>query len=146
MSETRETPEPRYVIAWTSRARILFGPPTESGVGEMSWPRDEAQRLCDEANREAPHAVSLAALGCRTRPREEGDAVMGDNPKVEPDVSGRTWWCNSHQRIATEVRSYPDRICHVCARNLGGILLPCSCVDVTDLIEILPDDAEEARA
>jgi len=64
MSETRETPEPRYVIAWRSKAAIWFARPSESGVGETSWPRDEAQRWCDEANRESPtlfHWPRLAA-------------------------------------------------------------------------------------
>ena len=36
----------------------------------------------------------------------------------------RTIWCNTHQRYAKE------------CKIKGGILLPCSLVDITDLIEI----------
>jgi hypothetical protein len=55
-----------------------------------------------------------------------------------PDSSGRLWWCNSHQRRATAVFSYPDgRTRHCCAPGLGGILLPCSAVDLTDEVEIV---------
>jgi len=40
-------------------------------------------------------------------------------------------WCNTHQRRA-----------ELCAK-LGGILLPCSVVDLTDLLEI--DDEQKTE-
>lgn len=58
------------------------------------------------------------------------------------------WWCNSHQRRATYVliKKYdyqiwlPDgpreTIDHCCDPKLGGILLPCSCVNLTGIVEI----------
>ncbi len=56
------------------------------------------------------------------------------------DVSGRLWWCNSHGRRASHVLHRETmEPTHVCDPALGGIMLPCSCVDLTD--EIAIDDA-----
>lgn len=56
------------------------------------------------------------------------------------DESGRTWWCNIHERRATYVfcrqLNTQIRIEHVCEPGLGGIMIPCRCVDLTDLLEI----------
>lgn len=51
---------------------------------------------------------------------------------------GRKWWCNSHERWATHVWSNGDirGWQHCCAPSLGGILLPCFAVDITDEAEI----------
>lgn len=63
---------------------------------------------------------------------------------------GRSWWCNTHRRWATFVfrRELVDRIQieHCCKPpglgGPGGIMIPCSCVDVTDEVEI--DGAQTA--
>jgi len=55
------------------------------------------------------------------------------------DESGRLWWCNSHGRKADFICvRYPGDKHHCCDPQLGGILLPCYCVDLTDEIEITP--------
>ena len=45
-----------------------------------------------------------------------------------PSSGTKLYWCNSHQR-----RSYNPKTCPL----IGGILLPCSIVDLTDQVEIL---------
>ena len=45
----------------------------------------------------------------------------------------RLWWCNSHGRRATWVDGMGRRCCDP---KLGGILLPCRVVDLTDEVEI----------
>ncbi len=57
-------------------------------------------------------------------------------PEYVLDTSGRWWWCNSHQRDATYVLHRPTmEPTHVCNPKLGGIMLPCRCVDLTDELE-----------
>jgi hypothetical protein len=57
------------------------------------------------------------------------------------DNSLEIWWCNSHQRFANYIRTREqdekiiDRI-HHCDPKLGGILLPCNCVNITNILEI----------
>lgn len=52
------------------------------------------------------------------------------------------WWCNVHQRRATYMirRVFGDgfdiKLDHCCDPRLGGIMLECSCVDLTDMVEI----------
>lgn len=54
----------------------------------------------------------------------------------QKDTSDRLWWCNSHRREATYTRTtLGGGLVHCCDPKLGGILLPCSCVDLTDEIE-----------
>lgn len=51
-----------------------------------------------------------------------------------PDV----WWCNTHQRKAEAI--YTKGISagdHCCAPNLGGIMMPCQCVNLTGIAEII---------
>jgi hypothetical protein len=50
-------------------------------------------------------------------------------------ADNRLYWCNSHQRRATHVNTYNGFLS--CDPNLGGILLPCDVVDLTDEAEIL---------
>ena len=45
----------------------------------------------------------------------------------------RLWWCNSHERKATWVNLKGERECDPL---LGGILIPCVVVDLTDEVEI----------
>jgi len=45
------------------------------------------------------------------------------------------WWCNSHNRRATHIRS-TDRQ-HCCAPGQSGILLPCNSINLTDEIELV---------
>ena len=58
---------------------------------------------------------------------------MSRDGTYELDVSGELWWCNSHQRRAMFVRNGTD---HVCNPQLGGIMLPCVTVNLTDIMEI----------
>lgn len=64
---------------------------------------------------------------------------MSKDSRYKINEDGRRWWCNSHQRPATHVR---DGTFHCCDPNLGGILLPCDCVDLTDEIEIEDEQSE----
>lgn len=52
--------------------------------------------------------------------------------EYKKDDSGKLWWCNSHRRRATHI--FKDR--HCCNPNLGGIMIPCQCVDLTGLVEV----------
>lgn len=47
-------------------------------------------------------------------------------------------WCNTHNRKATHLREEigPDRGKPCCDPKLGGIMMPCACVDLTGLVEI----------
>ena len=46
-----------------------------------------------------------------------------------PESDDKTiWWCNSHNRIATHL---DDKSRHCCNPNLGGILIPCRCVELS---------------
>jgi hypothetical protein len=46
----------------------------------------------------------------------------------------RLYWCNSHQRRALPEPDEQGR--RWCDPRLGGILLPCQVVDLTDEVEI----------
>lgn len=46
------------------------------------------------------------------------------------------WWCNSHQRPATEFRQGR----YQCDCRLGGILLPCYSVNLDGLVELVRED------
>ena len=65
------------------------------------------------------------------------------NPKIEyvEDTSGEFWWCNTHRRKATHIiisdSTYHNGR-HVCVGP--GIMIPCSCVDLTNDIEVLEYD------
>ena len=47
------------------------------------------------------------------------------------------WWCNSHGRRATYIwwNDYHPKT-HCCDPKLGGILLPCTCVELTGQVEL----------
>ncbi|HYT44117.1 MAG TPA: hypothetical protein VEP90_17385 [Methylomirabilota bacterium] len=51
------------------------------------------------------------------------------------------WWCNSHNRRATHIDS---RERHCCAPNLGGIMIPCDAVNLTNIMEIEGDAGTKA--
>lgn len=55
----------------------------------------------------------------------------GDQP-YQRDTSGELWWCNSHQRKA----EWLFKGQHRCDPSLGGITLPCSCVNLTNEAEV----------
>lgn len=58
---------------------------------------------------------------------------------MRPNPDGRLWWCNTHRRRATHLLTYPyqnSREKPHCDPVLGGILLPCCCVDLTDEVEL----------
>lgn len=67
--------------------------------------------------------------------------MIGPQITYARDTSGRLYWCNSHERKATHVRNQEwsdggrDAM-HVCEPGLGGILLPCMVVDLTDQAEL----------
>ena len=52
---------------------------------------------------------------------------------TEP-VKRKLYWCNSHQREATHFDFYYNQF--ECDPTLGGILLPCNVVHLTDKVEI----------
>jgi hypothetical protein len=65
------------------------------------------------------------------------------NPREYIDLRNARplWWCNSHQREATYAYVQHGKDCelklvHCCDPCLGGILLPCFCVELTGLVEI----------
>lgn len=49
-------------------------------------------------------------------------------------------WCNAHERRATHIfldnRSTPNTARLCCDPKLGGIMIPCRCVDLTGIAEI----------
>lgn len=59
------------------------------------------------------------------------------------DTSGEVWWCNAHQRPATHIGRKPgfaiDRK-HHCDPQLGGIMIPCDCVNLTGIAEIVESE------
>lgn len=68
-----------------------------------------------------------------------------DNLSVEyePGDPSELWWCNSHHRRAEYVRrrSWSDKpgvvdTSRTCHPKLGGIMIPCRCVDLTGIAEI----------
>lgn len=66
---------------------------------------------------------------------------MKINPPYELAATDELWWCNSHQRRATHKRG--DY--HCCDPALGGILLPCSCVNLTDQAEVVIEAGPELK-
>lgn len=62
----------------------------------------------------------------------EGYALLPDD---------QLWWCNTHQRRATARRQagfWEGGVC--CAPGLAGILLPCQCVNLTGMAEIISEE------
>lgn len=60
-----------------------------------------------------------------------------ETPEYWRDASGELWWCNTHERRATYMcRQTNLRPYHRCDPKLGGILLPCSAVNLTGIAEI----------
>lgn len=54
-----------------------------------------------------------------------------------PEDDGRLFWCNMHQRRATHTFGFPVNEFSVCCNpSLPGIMMPCSCVELTDQVEI----------
>lgn len=52
-------------------------------------------------------------------------------------------WCNTHQRRATHCHKYT--LTHCCNPALGGIMLPCSCVNLTGLA-LIEADTKQSQA
>lgn len=53
------------------------------------------------------------------------------------DLTGRLWWCNTHQRRASHVRhNHQGTAVHCCDPSLGGIMIPCECIDLTTEVEV----------
>ena len=59
--------------------------------------------------------------------------------EYKPIEDGRTYWCNSHGRQATHQWSNGDMRgwMKCCAPGLGGIMIPCVVVDLTDEAEVV---------
>lgn len=57
-------------------------------------------------------------------------------------------WCNTHNRRATYYfinnNSKPATADLCCDPKLGGIMLPCMCVDLTEIAEIVEKPSKEA--
>jgi len=51
-------------------------------------------------------------------------------------VTERLYWCNSHRRRATG--TWKGLPC--CESHLGGIMIPCDVVDLTDEVELVESD------
>ena len=50
------------------------------------------------------------------------------------------WYCNSHQRQATHILTrWPGDAKHCCKPGLGGVMIPCECVNLTDVAEMVSD-------
>lgn len=50
------------------------------------------------------------------------------------------WWCNTHQRKADSI--YERGVFkgeHRCSPKLGGIMIPCECVELTGIAEIVDE-------
>lgn len=51
------------------------------------------------------------------------------------------WWCNSHRRRATYMKApnfnRPLANYHCCDPALGGITIPCVCVELTGKVELV---------
>ena len=47
----KETPRDRYVISWESRYTGM------SGIGKAAFPKEQAQRICDEKNTHNPNIL-----------------------------------------------------------------------------------------
>jgi len=53
------------------------------------------------------------------------------------------YWCNTHERRATHVMYRPGCRGSVCCDpTLGGIMIPCLCVDLTDIATIEDDEGK----
>lgn len=59
------------------------------------------------------------------------------------------WWCIHHKRWATHLRirygivmPMPERVCDP---SLGGIMLPCQVVDVSDIVEAIKKELRDAE-
>lgn len=61
--------------------------------------------------------------------------------EYQKDLSGETWWCNSHQRRATYL--FKDQ--HVCDPDLGGIMIPCSSVKLVKKWKVIEASAGELQ-
>jgi hypothetical protein len=63
-----------------------------------------------------------------------------NKPTYEKDESGEVWWCNIHNRRASHIFTYiGGKRVHHCDPKLGGIMIPCECVNITDLVEIFAE-------
>lgn len=63
------------------------------------------------------------------------------------DDSGETWWCNIHERVASHVmfRSGDEKPTHHCDPKLGGVMMPCVCVNLTGLVGLVTIDTQNER-
>lgn len=70
--------------------------------------------------------------------------------KIDNEYFPILWWCNTHRREATHIhrKTYGDtvEIRHCCDPKLGGIMIPCLCVDLTGIAEITKTDSDLPRA
>jgi hypothetical protein len=61
------------------------------------------------------------------------------------NLDGKLWWCNTHGRKATHlmVKRYDNpndnTAVPCCAPYLGGVMIPCRCVDLTSKANIVED-------
>lgn len=62
------------------------------------------------------------------------DGPEEDEEHFEDD--GRVFWCNAHERVAND---FDSRDQPACDSRLGGILLPCRCVELTGIAELFED-------
>lgn len=66
--------------------------------------------------------------------KRQSDEILPAYSESDPE---ELWWCNSHERIATHlILRKGMEPCHVCDPKLGGILLPCKCVNLTGIAEV----------
>lgn len=76
--------------------------------------------------------------------REEQERAIDDIP--ENEYFPILFWCNTHRRQATHIhrKTYGRtvEIRHVCDPRLGGIMIPCQCVDLTGIAEITKTDSD----
>lgn len=68
-----------------------------------------------------------------------GMAIDNEYTHYFPRLDETIMWCNTHQRKATYIVRYKQRASIIeshCDPSLGGIMLPCRCVDITNILEV----------
>lgn len=58
-------------------------------------------------------------------------------PVYDTSRDRELWWCNAHQRQATFFDGSSASL--RCDPKLGGIMIPCDCVDLTGIAEIVDE-------
>lgn len=87
----------------------------------------QEQRIMENRKLAYEQSTEEQARNMETRPHNEYFPIL--------------FWCNTHRRQATHIHRKTMRAGltteeHVCDPKLGGIMIPCQCVDLTGIAEV----------